>query len=355
MDKLKCFFRRNYFDSKFPLEYRVYMIFFFESYIIAALAAVANTLLYGESWFIIPQCLYVAAATVLLFVKPQVRMSLQKAHLAFLTLIYIPFIYFTTAGHDGTALLFSVIGIFVLMVGFSGTQRVIIIGLDIIVNLLCVGAGYYCPQLIIPHLSLESKLIDLVVSLLMAFIGVAVLTDQITKSFQNKNDELSEISNRDSLTGVYNRRFLFDHLESLINQNPAKQNICALMMDLDYFKAVNDTYGHGFGDEVLCTFTDTVEMVLRDSDVLARYGGEEFVALLHSVNAVSAEIIAERIRKAVSAIRFDNGLQLTVSIGLAMLQPVDSAESLINRADNHLYKAKEQGRNRVCSEYEADL
>jgi len=350
MEKIKQFFRRNYFDNKFPVEYRIYMVFFFESYIIAAMAAVANTFLYGQSPLIFPQWLYVAVATFILFVKPEVRMSLQKAHLIFLTSVYIPFIYFTTAGYDGTAFLFSVIGIFALMIGFSGRQRIIVILFDILINLLCVAASYYFPHLVTPHVSLESELIDLVVSLVMAFVCMAVMTSQITKSFQSKNDELSEISNRDSLTGVYNRRFLFEYIESLLKNDLADQKICALMMDLDYFKVVNDTYGHGIGDEVLRTFTQTVEMVLRDSDVLARYGGEEFVALLHSVNFTSAEIIAERIRKAVNAIKFENGLNLTVSIGLAMAEPGDSAERLINRADNRLYKAKQLGRNRVCCE-----
>jgi len=350
MNIIKQFFRKNYFDNKFPVEYRIYMVFFFESYIIAAAAAVANTLLYGQSLSILPQWIYVAATTVLLFVKPQVRMSLQKTHLIFITCVYIPFIYFTTAGHDGTAFLFSVIGIFALMIGFSGRQRVIVILVVILINLLCVAASYYFPHLVTPHVSLESELIDLVVSLVMAFVGMAIMTSQITKSFQNKNDELSEISNRDSLTGVYNRRFLFDYIEPLLKNDVPDQKICALMMDLDYFKVVNDTYGHGFGDEVLRTFTGTVEMVLRDSDILARYGGEEFVALLHSVSFTSAEIIAERIRKAVSAIEFENDLHLTVSIGLAMAKPEDSAESLINRADGCLYKAKQQGRNRICCE-----
>lgn len=349
IEKIKGFIEHNYFDSKFPLDYKIYMIFFLESYIIAFIGAAANTILFRSLVFVVPQWLFILLCTVLLFVKPKTRMSLQKAHLIFLTLVYIPFIYFQTGGYDGSALLFSIIGILALTVAFTGSARFTVVFLALFVNLLCVVINYYFPGFVIPLESPEIKFIDLFLSLILAMIGTAIMSVQITQAFQKKNDELSEISIRDSLTGSYNRRFLYEHLEYRLGSGPYhQQHLGVLMMDLDHFKSINDTYGHNVGDEVLVAFTNAVQMTLRGSDILVRYGGEEFITLLHDVSFESAQIIAERIRSAVSKLYFDNDIQLTVSIGLILAQPGDSAEDLINKADQCLYRAKKAGRNQIC-------
>ncbi len=349
INKTKSFFDENFFSKHFPLDYRIYMIFFFVSYFVALMAAIVNTILFSGILFTIPQWLFVSAYTYLLFVTPKTRMSFQKIHLVFITMVYIPFIYFQTDGYNGTALLFSVIGMLVLTVTFTGKARVAVILTDIAVNISCVLVNYYIPSAVVPLDSLETKVIDLILSLIMAFGAIAVITAFIMKAFQDKNDELAEITIRDALTGVYNRRFLFDYLEQLLNSKRlSDQRFCALMMDLDHFKVINDTYGHSFGDKVLHTFAVTAQGVLREEDILARYGGEEFVILLHNVTIPAAEAIAERIRQAVSELRFDNGVQLTVSIGLAKAHPDDTGEELLKKADQYLYQAKDSGRNRIC-------
>lgn len=349
--KTKDFIKRNYFDSRFPLEYKIYMIFFLESYTIAFIGAIANTVLFNGLVFVVLQWLFILLCTVLLFVKPETRMSVQKIHLIFLAIVYIPFIYFQTGGYDGTALLFSLIGILALTVAFTGWTRYAVVSLTLVVNLGCIVSNYYFPGLVVPLESPNIKFIDLLLSLTMAMIGAVIMSVQITQEFQKKNDELSEISIRDSLTGAYNRRFLYEHLEyRLASGLSYQQRLGVLMMDLDYFKSINDTYGHNVGDEVLIAFTNTVQTALRSSDILVRYGGEEFVTLLHDVSFEAAQTIAERIRSAVSKLAFNNEIQLTVSIGLVLAQPEDSAEDLIKKADQCLYRAKESGRNQICRE-----
>ena len=123
------------------------------------------------------------------------------------------------------------------------------------------------------------------------------------------------------------------------------------MIDIDFFKKVNDTYGHASGDEVLRTVASIIKAQLRESDIPARYGGEEFAVLLPYTHIDEAKIVGERLRKAVeeASIQLDKlNINVTISMGLAELTPDLSGEELFKLADKALYEAKESGRNRVC-------
>ncbi|MAZ76157.1 MAG: PleD family two-component system response regulator [Micavibrio sp.] len=159
----------------------------------------------------------------------------------------------------------------------------------------------------------------------------------------------------DPLTSLYNRRYFEVHLQKMLQQ--AKRNnkqMCLLIMDIDHFKAVNDTYGHGVGDEILKEFGVRVQDKLRSFDLVARFGGEEFVAILPDVSEEVAHIVAERLRASIADEPFkcaapEGQVDVSVSIGGTLVQPDSTAtvEELLKRADDSLYKAKEQGRN-VC-------
>jgi two-component system cell cycle response regulator len=130
--------------------------------------------------------------------------------------------------------------------------------------------------------------------------------------------------------------------------------LCVVMLDIDHFKKVNDSYGHLVGDDVLRDIGRLLLNTIRGSDIVARYGGEEFVLLLPETDEVGAVSFAERIRTAVEAYEFDRGddqppLKLTASIGVAVFPAarVDTVEDLFSRADSALYRAKADGRNRV--------
>jgi diguanylate cyclase (GGDEF)-like protein len=123
--------------------------------------------------------------------------------------------------------------------------------------------------------------------------------------------------------------------------------IAFLMVDLDHFKQVNDTYGHLHGDAVLAELASIISTGARESDVCARYGGEEFALVLHETNDAGARILAERIRAKVAAHTFPGGLKLTISIGVAATAEAALFTSLIERADQALYAAKVGGRNQV--------
>jgi len=175
------------------------------------------------------------------------------------------------------------------------------------------------------------------------------------------NEMLKYIGLTDSLTGVYNRRYIDRRLlEEIARARRQSYPISFMYIDIDHFKRVNDTVGHGGGDEVLREVATRIKNELRASDALARFGGEEFVVLLIDANLESAAFVAERIRSSVAGamIVLSPALQLsvTVSIGVACLNPGDTegdplavARAWIAQADTLLYVAKEAGRNRVVS------
>ena len=164
--------------------------------------------------------------------------------------------------------------------------------------------------------------------------------------------ELRELSITDSLTKVYNRRHFFETAQALVSiAKREDSDISFLMIDVDYFKKVNDTYGHQVGDYVLIQLSQEIKNMLRDSDMFARIGGEEFALLLHNTSLAGAKIIAEKIRSAIEKLEFDDNyiaVDITVSIGCSSLDnKLSSLEELYQEADKKLYIAKELGRNRV--------
>jgi two-component system cell cycle response regulator len=160
----------------------------------------------------------------------------------------------------------------------------------------------------------------------------------------------------DELTGLYNRHYLSAHLDNLVRQSLNNNKPLSLvMLDVDHFKQVNDTYGHDVGDQVLKQLADIVIKTIRSADLAARFGGEEFVVLMPETDAQQARDAAERIRKVIETtpmkITHEVGqLNKTVSIGVAFLNELgDSGQALLKRADEALYKAKHDGRNRIVS------
>ncbi|NCO57887.1 MAG: GGDEF domain-containing protein [Nitrospirae bacterium CG18_big_fil_WC_8_21_14_2_50_70_55] len=168
------------------------------------------------------------------------------------------------------------------------------------------------------------------------------------------NLRLEAISVTDELTGMYNRRYFFERLaEYLRAARRHRLPLSLMMIDIDHFKRVNDTYGHPAGDRVLRTIAELIRSGLRASDISARYGGEEFVILLPYTDETEALRLAHRLLTTVSSHPFalpPEAGPITISIGLSRLDvehPV-SGEALIARADGALYQAKHGGRNRVA-------
>ena len=185
-----------------------------------------------------------------------------------------------------------------------------------------------------------------------------VRTQLRKKNYQDRlrhNVQLSlEMAITDQLTGLHNRRYMARHLDSLIsNAQKSNKPLSFLIMDIDHFKSVNDTHGHDIGDEVLREFANRISANIRGIDLACRYGGEEFVVAMPDTDLDLAYTIAERLRKSVETTPFEisrvpGTLNVTISIGIAVSQGEgDNAEKLLHRADQALYRAKREGRNRV--------
>lgn len=157
----------------------------------------------------------------------------------------------------------------------------------------------------------------------------------------------------DDLTGLYNRRYFDRHLNILLGKaQEQERNLAVMILDIDHFKSVNDTYGHDVGDVVLKEFSARVKRNIRGVDLACRFGGEEFVVLMPDTDVSNAELVAERVRQAIGEKAFDINAQrpltVTVSVGVSFNETgADTPESLIKRADLALYRAKREGRNRV--------
>lgn len=166
-----------------------------------------------------------------------------------------------------------------------------------------------------------------------------------TEELRSTIDELETLAERDTLTGVYNRRRMNELLRYELSKRRAESNLVLLMYDIDHFKRVNDTFGHDTGDMVLKSLTDCVQGMVRSADTLSRWGGEEFLCLLTHTNIEQARIVAERIRKNVEQTSFGQVGRVTISIGITAALSTDTPDTLFARADKALYAAKHAGRN----------
>lgn len=196
----------------------------------------------------------------------------------------------------------------------------------------------------------RSLYLNLLICLAITLI-VLTLLNGVVRRFQRKIETQATL---DSLTGLPNRRG-FDLLaaQAMLEAQREPKPLAALLLDLDHFKRLNDTYGHLAGDQVLSGFARHLASCLRQSDIVCRWGGEEFIVLLKDTDSATALKIAEKIRLLIEQQRYTyegRNMRLTVSIGVTTLQADDTLHSLLSRADHAMYRAKQTGRNRTCVE-----
>ncbi|HEX8788509.1 MAG TPA: diguanylate cyclase [Telluria sp.] len=227
---------------------------------------------------------------------------------------------------------------------------------------LVVAAVYILPLAGIPLPSHPVKDMDLLYLLcdlgLYLVIVVFVLMFELTKTqgfikLEQALNVINELAIRDELTGSHNRR----HLIGLIEQERERvvrgtAPFCVCLLDIDFFKRINDTYGHAAGDAVLRQFALTVQKQIRETDAFGRYGGEEFLLMLPTTSLEDAMLFAERVRQNVERLRFTDvseDLKVSVSIGVAQFRSGETIGQTVSRADEALYAAKSGGRNRVVN------
>jgi two-component system cell cycle response regulator len=189
---------------------------------------------------------------------------------------------------------------------------------------------------------------------LLARVRTQIKKRRYTERLRDNVQTSIELAITDGLTGLFNRRYMETHLRTLVEQSAARNKpITVLVLDIDYFKAINDSYGHDAGDDVLREFALRMRKAIRNIDLACRYGGEEFVIVMPETDMAVATAVAERLRRRVASEPFAiqqgaRHLEVTISIGIAALSSAgDNAASILKRADQALYRAKRDGRNRV--------
>jgi len=191
---------------------------------------------------------------------------------------------------------------------------------------------------------------------LLARVRTQLRQKRYADSLREKVQQSIELALFDPLTGLNNRRFLESHLSTMLeNARMRRSPLTLMILDIDHFKRVNDTYGHDSGDEVLKGFADRLRGIIRGGDLLCRLGGEEFVIVMPGVNVVAATRIAERARQAIEQEAFvmatsGQVINITTSIGLAERRDDNDPHQLYRRADQALYRSKAEGRNRVSAD-----
>ncbi len=192
---------------------------------------------------------------------------------------------------------------------------------------------------------------------LLARVRTQVKRKRYTDTLKHKLVESVEMALTDPLTGLHNRRYMESHLKTLVDEASQRgKPLSLLIIDIDYFKSVNDTYGHDAGDEVLKAFAARIRRNTRGIDLACRLGGEEFVVVMPETDMAKAYMVGERLRQSVAGRPFsvpgyEKPLEVTASVGVATFERVDdTCDTILKRADQALYSAKQNGRNRVVAD-----
>ncbi len=259
--------------------------------------------------------------------------------------------------HGSTMLLLALVQVFGIFnmkprgSRVSAAYTVLLMGLTILYKMR-TDPVHYPPHLELAHFGLVATIVPTISSLTAQLSGLRSKLQAQKDELANALVRIQILATRDELTGLLNRRHMIEVITQHCNRlgRSGHHRFCLALIDIDHFKRINDTHGHGMGDEVLRGFADAIQKSLRDTDVLARWGGEEFLLLLNDTKAELANLTLERTRAALSAATLIAGLpelKPTFSAGLTVYHDAEALDVCIERADRALYKAKNEGRNRT--------
>lgn len=265
--------------------------------------------------------------------------------------IEFPMLYVSYGESTMVYMLVAEIGIVTFM---KSVHRVIMGTAVFIADIAAFIIRFTFPQL---NVATGSMGADTLMSFIISFIAILVAVGMVILQYERQTRQLSKMSeelthavNTDPLTEIRNRRYLMEYLEKQLAENDNKQHY-AVLIDLDLFKTVNDTYGHVFGDKVLKTFADTVKANIGENDLIARFGGEEFMILFDTDNAEDVIKVMHKISKGYSEFSLkEKGKEFTFSAGAALYNSKNSITDIFTAADKRLYKAKAAGRNMIMIE-----
>lgn len=310
----------------------------------------ANAAIFGFT----PQTLFCAACALIIIASSLVGFLTGRTYVATIIILLVlgfvefPILYISYGASTAVYMLVAEIGIITFM---KPVHRVVMGAAVFVADIAAFVVRSRFPQLNMANDNME---LDTLFSFIIAFIGIMVAVAIVIVQFERQAKQLSEMGeeltlavNTDPLTEIRNRRYLMQYLEKQTAQMDNEKH-CAVLIDLDLFKSVNDTYGHVFGDKVLKQFADTVKKNLGENDLIARFGGEEFMILFGTDNEEEIITTMDTISKEYAIFsEKEKGKEFTFSAGAAIYGKNSSITDIFTTADKRLYKAKAAGRNMI--------
>lgn len=310
----------------------------------------ANAAIFGFT----PQTLFCAACALIIIASSLVGFLTGRTYVATIIILLVlgfvefPILYISYGASTAVYMLVAEIGIITFM---KPVHRVVMGAAVFVADIATFVVRSRFPQLNMANDNME---LDTLFSFVIAFIGIMVAVAIVIVQFERQAKQLSEMGeeltlavNTDPLTEIRNRRYLMQYLENQTAQMGDEKH-CAVLIDLDLFKSVNDTYGHVFGDKVLKQFADTVKKNLGENDLIARFGGEEFMILFGTDNEEEIITTMDTISKEYAIFsEKEKGKEFTFSAGAALYGKNSSITDIFTTADKRLYKAKAAGRNMI--------
>ncbi len=290
----------------------------------------------------------------------------------FMNLILLPTTFFSCGGIDSGMPLYMLAGLFLIIPLLQGKQKWICLVISLLWESVVIGLSYVFMDgakyvvdpgfEVLTKLSLESRVVDMIMSFCLVGLSITIMMNLIISSFQRERDiseelliRLDDLSKKDGLTGLYNRREFFSRLDKMTDEMFMKsKGYYIAMFDIDHFKKINDTYGHVFGDIALKTISGQLLTSAEEevSEIAARYGGEEFVFLFRAIDDRNAFVRIDNIRKHIQALTWPDysDLVITISGGVLPCANYTDVNVMMTHVDSLLYEAKHSGRNRIVSE-----
>ena len=335
--------------------------------IFCMLSAVESGLI-GLSWVLIAANVLYSITLAFLYYLSRVKLQHGASRIlgiVLLVFIYTPVLWFNNGGSSSGIPYFIVMFVsflVILTIDENNSRRERIFSVAVFATNLLVVTGliyaeYAHPEKVYVFPSRSTQYFDMAAGMIFAVFGNFFILKTFVVQHYKDLDEikkyskmLEELVQIDSMTGLLNHSHLLTRLDAEIEKSSRYDRpLSLLMLDLDYFKRINDAHGHQFGDEVLIAVASLIKKCSRTVDVPARYGGEEFILVLPETNAKSALVVAQRLRSNLRDMSLSIPVSVTVSGGIVEYVSGDSAHEMIKRADVLLYQAKENGRNRIYS------
>lgn len=352
----------NYND--FDLKHRLSVIFLLTGLLLSTLAVVVTFVFGSPFWMNIPNILIALLCLLvpIFFADKLLRNTI--AALIIVGCLYFPFLFFTNGGNAGSGPLYFIM-IIIYFSFYLDKRKLLLVELAFVVfySLIMVFAYLY-PDTVIPYDDKLTETIDMIIAVSSISVTIAIVSYTTFLEYKKERDnakslldevhvqknQLEQLLIVDQLTETYSRSYFMTKLKEEFEYNKEKAFLFyVLMIDIDDFKYINDTHGHLYGDKILFDIGQSIKNSVRLHDIVARYGGEEFTVLITHSNTESGQLIAERIRKNVEQLKHRYNETVTISIGLTQNKANDTVETILKRADDLLYVAKDNGKNQVQS------